>query len=164
MEACRVITFQVPNNAAVQIYDYKSKKSRVVFGPDLVMLEPNEEFTQMSLSGGKPKKNNMIRILSLLLGPDFCSDIVIVETSDHARLQLTLSYNWHFDIKDKDDQKEASKIFVVPDFTGDMCKGKISSKVKLHSVEISRIFVSLRFYVKSILMILEVQNLPFYHI
>ena len=124
LEACRVITFQVPNNAAVQIYDYKSKKSRVVFGPDLVMLEPNEEFTQMSLSGGKPKKNNMIRILSLLLGPDFCSDIVIVETSDHARLQLTLSYNWHFDIKDKEDQREASKIFVVPDFTGDMCKGK----------------------------------------
>jgi major vault protein len=49
------------------------------------MLEPNEEFTQLSLSGGKPKKPNLIRAIALLLGPDFCSDIIIVETSDHAR-------------------------------------------------------------------------------
>ena len=43
----RVVTFQVPHNAAVMIYDYKSKKSRVVFGPDLVMLGPDEQFTQL---------------------------------------------------------------------------------------------------------------------
>ena len=100
-DATRVITFQIPNNAAVQIYDYKSKRSRVVFGPDLVMLEPNEEFTRMSLSAGKPKKANMIMSLALLLGPDFCTDIITVETSDHARLQLQLSYNWHFDVAGK---------------------------------------------------------------
>ena len=100
-DATRVVTFQIPNNAAVQIYDYKSKRSRVVFGPDLVMLEPNEEFTRMSLSAGKPKKANMIMTLALLLGPDFCTDIITVETSDHARLQLQLSYNWHFDVKGK---------------------------------------------------------------
>merc|ERR1712008_67577 len=80
LESSRVVTFQVSNNSAVQIYDFKSKKSRVVFGPDLVMLDPNEEFTQFSLSGGKPKKANMIRALALLLGPDFCSDIINVET------------------------------------------------------------------------------------
>ena len=68
MIKCSIL--QVPNNAAVQIYDYKSKHSRVVFGPDLVMLQPNEEFTQLSLSGGKPKKPNMIRSVALLLGPD----------------------------------------------------------------------------------------------
>ena len=101
LDATRVVTFQVPNNAAVQIYDFKSKRSRVVFGPDLVMLEPNEEFTRMSLSGGKPKKANLIMSLALLLGPDFCTDIITVETSDHARLQLQLSYNWHFDIEGK---------------------------------------------------------------
>lgn len=65
-----------------------------MFGPHLVMLEPDEEFTQISLSGGKPKKPNAIRTLSLMLGPDFCTDLIIVETSDHARLQLMLSYNW----------------------------------------------------------------------
>lgn len=128
-ENCQVVTFQVPSNAAVQIYDYKSKKSRIIFGPDLVMLAPNEEFTQMSLSGGKPKKPNMIRSLALLLGPDFCSDIVNVETADHARLRLELSYNWHFDIKNKDDPKEAAKVFCIPDFIGDMCKA-IASRVR----------------------------------
>lgn len=129
LAACRVVTFQVPNNAAVQIYDYKSKRSRVVFGPDLVMLDPSEEFTQISLSGGKPKKANLIRSLALLLGPDFCSDIINVETSDHARLQLQLSYNWHFDIKDKTDHVEATKLFSVPDFVGDMCKA-IASRIR----------------------------------
>ena len=93
-DASRVITFQVPHNAAVQIYDYRSKKTRVIFGPDLVMLGPDELFTQLSISGGKPKKGNMIRAIALLLGPDFASDLIVVETSDHARLQLELSYNW----------------------------------------------------------------------
>ena len=66
----------------------------MVFGPELVMLGPDEQFTQLSLSGGKPKKPNQIRSLVLLLGPDFFTDIVVVETADHARLQLQLSYNW----------------------------------------------------------------------
>ena len=67
---------------------------RVSFGPDLVMLDPDEQFTQLSLSGGKPKRPNVCRSLCLLLGPDFCTDIIVVETSDHARLSLQLSYNW----------------------------------------------------------------------
>lgn len=68
---------------------------RVTFGPDLVMLAPDEHFTQLSLSGGKPKRPNCIRSLCLLLGPDFMTDIITVETSDHARLALQLSYNWY---------------------------------------------------------------------
>ena len=67
---------------------------RVMFGPDLVMLGPDEQFTVLSISGGKPKCPNVIKALCLLLGPDFCTDIVVVETSDHARLSLQLSYNW----------------------------------------------------------------------
>lgn len=43
----KVVTFRVPHNAAVQIYDYKQKKARVVFGPELVMLKPDEQFTQL---------------------------------------------------------------------------------------------------------------------
>merc|ERR1712159_772870 len=94
----RVVTFRVPHNACVQIYDYKEKKARVVFGPDLVMLGPDEQFTVLSISGGKPKRPNVIKALCLLLGPDFCTDIVVVETADHARLSLQLSYNWNFNI------------------------------------------------------------------
>jgi len=122
-----LITFQVPHNSAVQIYDYRRKQTRVIFGPDLVMLGPDELFTQLSLSAGKPKKGNMIRCIALLLGPDFTSDLIIVETSDHARLQLELSYNWHFDINEAlRDQVEASKLFCVADFVGDLCKAMAS--------------------------------------
>ncbi|CAH3108819.1 unnamed protein product [Porites lobata] len=123
-----VVTFRVPHNAAVQIYDYKEKTARVVFGPELVMLCPDEQFTQLSLSGGKPKKPNVIKALCLLLGPDFCTDIVTVETSDHARLQLQLSYNWHFEVGDKS-TKDAAKLFSVPDFVGDACKA-IASRIR----------------------------------
>eukprot|EP00003_Mantamonas_plastica_P021861 TRINITY_DN360_c0_g1_i6.p1 TRINITY_DN360_c0_g1~~TRINITY_DN360_c0_g1_i6.p1 ORF type:complete len:1008 (+),score=320.83 TRINITY_DN360_c0_g1_i6:471-3494(+) len=124
----RVVTFRVPHNAAVQIYDYKEKNARVVFGPELVMLGPDEQFTVLNLSGGKPKKPNSIRSLALLLGPDFMTDIVKVETSDHARLQLQLSYNWHFDISEGT-ESAAAKIFQVPDFVGDACKA-IASRVR----------------------------------
>ena len=37
-DSSKVVNFQVPHNAAVQIYDFKSKKSRVQFGPELVSL------------------------------------------------------------------------------------------------------------------------------
>lgn len=67
----RVITYRVPHNAAVQIYDYKEKTSRVVFGPSMVMLGPDEMFTPLNLSGGKPKRPNTIKTLHLMLGPDF---------------------------------------------------------------------------------------------
>jgi major vault protein len=124
----KVVTYRVPHNAAVQLYDYKKKRSRVVFGPELVMLEPDEEFSIMSLSGGEPKRANAITSLSLLLGPDFMNDTVVVETSDHARLKLKLSYNWVFEV-DKSDEKQAHAVFSVRDFVGDTCKA-IASRVR----------------------------------
>lgn len=92
------------------------------------MLDPDEQFTQLSLSGGKPKRPNVIKSLCLLLGPDFCTDIITIETSDHARLQLQLSYNWHFEV-DRDSKEQAAKLFSVPDFVGDACKA-IASRVR----------------------------------
>lgn len=124
----RVISFRVPHNAAVQVYDYKEKRARVVFGPDLVMLGPDEQFTIVSLSGGKPKRPNQIRSLCLLLGPDFCTDIVQIETADHARLHLQVSYNWEFKV-DKNSAEDAARLFAVPDFVGDMCK-TVGSRIR----------------------------------
>lgn len=124
----KVVTFRAPHNSAVQIYDYKEKKSRVVFGPELVMLGPDEHFTVLSLSGDKPKRPHVIKALAILLGPDFMTDIVIVETADHARLSLKLSYNWHFEVS-RDNQEDAAKLFQVPDFVGDSCKA-IASRVR----------------------------------
>merc|ERR1711862_965667 len=119
----RVISLRVPRNSAVQIYDYINKKSRTVLGPELVMLDPDEHFTVLSLSGGKPKRPHAIKDLCLMLGPDFMTDIITVETSDHARLQLKLSYNWHFRVEDR----ENATFFSVPDFVGDACKAMASN-------------------------------------
>jgi major vault protein len=127
-EKTRVITYRTPHNSAVQIYDYKAKKSRVVYGPDLVMLGPDEQFTIQSLSGDVPKRPHVIKSLCLLLGPDFMTDVVVVETSDHARLSLKVSYNWHFEY-DPHDERSSSAIFSVPDFVGDACKA-IASRVR----------------------------------
>ncbi|CAF4350788.1 unnamed protein product, partial [Adineta steineri] len=125
----KLITYRVPHNACVQIYDYKAKKARIVFGPELVMLGPDEQFTLLSLSGTIPKKPNQIHTLCLLLGPDFFTDVIVIETADHARLSLQLSYNWHFAVSDMTDEKEASKLFSVPDFVGDAAKA-IASRIR----------------------------------
>ncbi|CAF1313291.1 unnamed protein product [Rotaria sordida] len=125
----KLITYRVPHNAAVQIYDFKSKKARIIFGPELVMLGPDEHFTLLSLSGTVPKKPNQIQTLCLLLGPDFFTDVIVIETADHARLSLQLSYNWHFEVNDIKDEKEAAKLFSVPDFVGDAAKA-IASRVR----------------------------------
>jgi len=92
------------------------------------MLGPDEHFTVVSLSGGKPKVPNKITALALLLGPDFMTDVVLVETSDHARLSLQLAYNWNFEV-DRANLVEAGKVFAVGDFVGDACK-TIASRVR----------------------------------
>ncbi|CAF2873581.1 unnamed protein product [Rotaria sp. Silwood2] len=125
----KLVTYRVPHNACVQIYDYKAKKARIIFGPELVMLGPDEHFTLLSLSGSVPKKANQIQTLCLLLGPDFFTDVIVIETADHARLSLQLSYNWHFQIPDINDEKEAAKLFSVPDFVGDAAKA-IASRIR----------------------------------
>eukprot|EP01127_Copromyxa_protea_P017170 TRINITY_DN51_c0_g2_i1.p1 TRINITY_DN51_c0_g2~~TRINITY_DN51_c0_g2_i1.p1 ORF type:complete len:835 (-),score=236.11 TRINITY_DN51_c0_g2_i1:38-2521(-) len=126
----RVVTYQIPHSTAVQIYDYKEKTPRVIFGPDLIMLGPDEQFTVLSLSGSTPKVPKQLNILALLLGPRFSTDVVVVETADHARLSLKLSYNWHFDVpRDNAQQETAASLFSVPDFIGDFCKA-IASRVR----------------------------------
>ena len=47
----------------------------------------------LSLSAGKPKKAGALITICLMLGPDFISDTITVETSDHARLKIALSMN-----------------------------------------------------------------------
>lgn len=124
----KAVVYHVPQNSVVQIHDYKNRTARTIFGPDLVMLGPDEAFTVLRLSAGKPKRANTIKSLALLLGPDFMTDVFTVETSDHARLQIKLSYNWYFDV-DRHDEQAAAKLFQVPDFVGDACKA-IASRVR----------------------------------
>ena len=62
------------------------------------------------------------------LGPIFSSDKFTVETIDHTKLELIVSYDWIFDIKNGDEEK-ALKIFTVRDFVGDMVK-TMASKIR----------------------------------
>jgi major vault protein len=54
----QAVTFKAPHNSAVQLFDFKIKASRIIFGPELVMLQPYEDFTLIRLSGGLPKQEN----------------------------------------------------------------------------------------------------------
>lgn len=130
----RVVTFRSPHNTAVQVYNYQEKTARVIFGPDIIALGPDEEFTILSLSGGKPKRSHQIKDIALQLGPDFMTDHVIVETADHAKLELRLSYNWQFWTEHLTPET-ATSLFSVPDFVGDGCMA-IASRVRAAVAEV----------------------------
>jgi major vault protein len=57
------------------------------------------------------------------------TDIIEVETKDHARLRLTLCYSWKFEVLGKDKLEEANKLFKVNDFIGDACKN-LAAKIR----------------------------------
>ena len=72
----KIVSFKVQHNSIAQLFDYKTKVSRFVVGPNLALLRPYEEFTVLSLTGGLPKVEGIIKALSLNLGPDFMRDEV----------------------------------------------------------------------------------------
>lgn len=121
----KMVTFKVPFNSASQVYDYKTKEMRVCVGPDLVNLGFDEEFTLTHLSGKTPKQPGVIKTLYIMLGPIFSTDVVEVETSDHARLEMKLAFYWRFIL----DENRKELVFNVRDFIGDMCKA-MGSRVR----------------------------------
>ncbi len=40
----------IPHNGVVQLFDYKEKRTRTVFGPDMIIIEPDEQFTLISVN------------------------------------------------------------------------------------------------------------------
>ncbi|KAG5488582.1 hypothetical protein JIQ42_00190 [Leishmania sp. Namibia] len=134
----RAVSYHIPYQSVTQLYNYKTQVTRIIFGPDRVLLEPDEAFTVVSLSGSPwdpakptkcmPKQPNHIIALHLFLGPSNMTDVVYVETRDHAQLALQLCYDWYFDVTPGD--KEAAKeCFSVNDFVGDACS-YIASRIR----------------------------------
>jgi len=124
----RIVTYRVPPNAAVQVYDHRKQDSRVVFGPNLVVLEPSEDFNVLNLSAGKPKKENALKSLAIMLGPDYITDVIEVETLDHARLSIKYAANNKFEFKRGDEASEKA-LFSVPDYIGFACRN-IASRIR----------------------------------
>ena len=117
----RVVTFNCPYNTVLQIYNFKTDENRIIFGPDYIMLEPEEQFSIIHLSGKTPKVPGVVKTLYLNMGPTYTTDQIEVETSDHALLIIEVSYNWHFDVLKTDDFNKQKKIFSVRDCIGEMC-------------------------------------------
>ena len=92
------------------------------------MLGPYEDISVLSLSGGYPIQENWIRSLCLELGPSQIKDQIIVETVDHAKLILDLSYNWEFKFN-KNEKAETEKLFQIRDYVGNACKA-MSSRIR----------------------------------
>ncbi|XP_048766942.2 major vault protein-like [Ostrea edulis] len=132
----RLVTYRCPGNTAVQVYNYLERTARVVFGPDLVILGPHENFNVLSLSAGKPKKSNSMKSLCLMLGPDFITDILEVETSDHARLRIQVAFNNHFEYNIDSSEEEKCKLFSVPDFIGFACK-QMGARIRAAVAQVS---------------------------
>lgn len=134
----RAVVYRIPHRSVTQLFNYKTQTHRVLFGPDRVALQPDEEFTVISLSGSPwdpkkpqkclPKEPNRIKSLNLFLGPSNMTDLVYVETRDHAQLGLQLCYDWYFDIK-HGDYAAATRCFSVNDFVGDCCSF-IASRIR----------------------------------
>eukprot|EP00054_Salpingoeca_dolichothecata_P011292 m.62738 g.62738 ORF g.62738 m.62738 type:complete len:842 (+) comp19396_c0_seq1:163-2688(+) len=123
-----VVTYRCPHNAAVQVNNFQDGKTRVVLGPDLVILGPHETFNVLHLSAGKPKKEGALKCLPLLMGPDYITDEIQVETSDHARLSVRYAVNNHFEYE-KGNEASLLKMFNVPDFVGIACR-ELASRIR----------------------------------
>ncbi|KAH8611559.1 Major Vault Protein repeat Shoulder domain [Trypanosoma vivax] len=139
--AQRAVVYKVPHGSVTQLYNYHTLKARIIFGPDRVILEPEEKFTVVRLSHppvdtastGKYLSNGARRCnaLHLFLGPSNMTDEVRVETRDHAQLALQLTYAWYFDVA-PGDEVAAQKCFSVADFMCDACSfiaGRIRAAV-----------------------------------
>ncbi|KAF7254814.1 hypothetical protein EG68_08472, partial [Paragonimus skrjabini miyazakii] len=80
LDLTRVVTLPVPHNAAIQIYDYQAKRARVEFGPALVMLDPDEQCTQLLVALSYnwhfevPENCSQPEAAKLFSVPDFIGD------------------------------------------------------------------------------------------
>ena len=60
-DTTRAVTYRVPHNSAVQVADYSAKTTRIVFGPELVVLGPHEEFQARSAASAMQLSNTQCR-------------------------------------------------------------------------------------------------------
>jgi len=123
----QIVTYPVADNCVVQIFDYKGKNTRIVFGPELVLLQPFEEFTVMKLSGGIPKRENQEQAIQVPLGQINFEDQITVETNDHASIILQLCYTGQFSFNRE--KGDPNMIFNIGDYIGIACK-TIASRIR----------------------------------
>lgn len=92
-----VVSMDVWTGFAVKITS-KSGKSRVVCGPQTVLLDYDETLEVLSLSTGKPKTTDRLdRTVFLRHENNKISDLIEVETKDFVKARVKISYSVNFE-------------------------------------------------------------------
>lgn len=126
-----VPTIDVWTGYAIMIVD-KGGKRRVENGPTTVLLDYDETLEILTLSTGKPKSTDKIyRTVYLRTKNNKVSDIVEVETSDHVRCQVKLSFNVDFEGDSEAWFNSENYVKLLCDHVRSMLKGE----TKKHDIE-----------------------------
>ena len=110
----------------------KTGRRRVEIGPATVLLDYDEGLETLTLSTGSPKTaDKLLETPYLRVENNQVSDVVGVETSDHVRLQLHLSYRVDF-------QGDPVRWFAVENYVALLCdhvRSLLKGKVRKHTIE-----------------------------
>ena len=110
----------------------KTGRRRVEIGPATVLLDYDEGLETLTLSTGSPKTaDKLLETPYLRVENNQVSDVVSVETSDHVRLQLHLSYRVDF-------QGDPVRWFAVENYVALLCdhvRSLLKGKVRKHTIE-----------------------------
>lgn len=117
----------VLENEAMKVMS-QDDKTRIEFGPKVILLEPFERPFVMSIAGGTPKNTKRLKIWKIKLGPNFSTDVLDVRTKDNAEIQIRVRYMWRFNV-DKKKKEDADLIFSVSDFVG-LATETLASKIR----------------------------------
>eukprot|EP01028_Stygiella_incarcerata_P013163 TRINITY_DN81578_c0_g1_i1.p1 TRINITY_DN81578_c0_g1~~TRINITY_DN81578_c0_g1_i1.p1 ORF type:complete len:528 (-),score=152.65 TRINITY_DN81578_c0_g1_i1:151-1734(-) len=112
------VSMSVNKNEVICIQNFEEKSESYLMGPGIHILGPYETFRVIHLSGGKPKRNNVLHVVKVMKGPSFFSDILEVSTKDNGQLLIHLTYKWEFLV----DEDELSYMFASNDFVGYACQ------------------------------------------
>lgn len=99
---------------AVMVKDRVGNR-RVVQGPQTILLAYDEDLEVMELSTGKPKTtDNILRTVYLRTTDNKVADVIAVETKDHVRVDIKLSYRVNF-------EGDPAKWFAVANYVKLLC-------------------------------------------
>lgn len=112
-----VPSIQLWNGFAALIVS-KGGGRRVEVGPKPILLAYDETLEVMYFSSGKPKSTDRIIESAYLQIENFVTDIIEVETSDHVKIELKVSYRVNF-VGDTDEER--MKWFSVQNYVKYLC-------------------------------------------
>lgn len=126
------IAFRVSTNWAVKIND-STGGSRVVVGPDTVILNHDETPEIFRLSTGRPKKDDhLLRDVFLRVRANKVSDLIIdAQTSDLVTVEIPVSYRVHFE----DDENIWFDVENYVKFLTDHLRSVITNVARQHTIE-----------------------------